>query len=329
MSQRHDVILDVDPGNTHDDAIAMLVAGQSEEINLKGFTVTHGNNSLENCVRNALDICGTAGLEEFPVYAGMTRPMVRIKPKEKGEEGASWQKPSLPSSDLEPAEEHAVDFIIESALSSDAGGLVLIPVGPLTNIGMALVKEPKIKEGIKEIIWMGGACTVPGNVTPVAEANSFWDPEAAKVVFNSGVPITMAGLGLTHQAQATPEKIQEIRNLSISDQKTREMMLDILEVFRQNYKDCYDFEGAPLHDVVALSRAINEDVFTTQKMRVDIEVNSDLTYGTTVCNIHDIDYYHDEHPYVHKGERKKNANVGLELNKELFWSIVKEKLAKY
>ena len=193
------IILDVDPG--HDDAVAMLVAAKHEKLDLRGITVVAGNQVLEKTLRNALNVCSFAGID-VPVYAGQDRPLFRdqvVADDIHGETGLDG--PEFPNPPGSPRT-RAVDFIIEECLKYDKE-LVLVPTGPLTNIALALLKEPRIKQGIKEIVLMGGAYGL-GNHTPSAEFNIFVDPEAAHIVFESGLPITMVGLDLTHQAKAYP-----------------------------------------------------------------------------------------------------------------------------
>lgn len=311
MSQKKPVILDVDPG--HDDAIAMLLAGKADELDLRGITVVAGNQVLEKTLQNALNVCNYAGLTDVPVYKGMGRPLVReqiIAADIHGDTGLDG--PEFPETEMKAEKEHAVDFIIDEVLNTPEG-ITLIPTGPLTNIALALRREPKIKDNIDRIVLMGGS-TGRGNVTPVAEFNIYVDAEAARIVFESGLPVTMVGLNLTHQARATEKRIEPIRELG---SKTGAMVVDLLEFFGQTYQKIFNIEAPPIHDVCAVAGVIDPDVFTTKKMRVDIETDSDLTYGQTVCDYHGVT------------GREPNTEVAMELNRELFWELLLSVLKKY
>jgi inosine-uridine nucleoside N-ribohydrolase len=311
MSNKKKVILDVDPG--HDDAVAILLAAKSEKLDLRGITVVAGNQTLPKTLKNTINVCSYAGLKDIPVYAGMAKPLIRNQVVAEDIHGDSGlDGPEFPATDMRPQEKHAVDFIIEEVLSSE-DKITLIPTGPLTNIALALIREPEIKNNIAEIVLMGGAYTL-GNVTPAAEFNIYVDPEAAKVVFESGLPITMVGLDLTHQAKAYPDIVERIKGLN---NKVSDLVVELLKFFGKSYHEVFDFPAPPLHDVCAVARVIDDQVFTTKRMRVDIEVDSKLNYGRTVC-----DYYG-----VTKLE--PNAEVAIELDQDRFWNLLIDALAKY
>lgn len=311
MKEKTSIILDVDPG--HDDAIAILLAARSEKIDLRGITVVAGNQILTKTLQNTLNICSFAGLGDIPVYAGMSRPLVREQVVAQDIHGDSGlDGPKFPETELQAQEKHAVDFIIEESLRSQEG-ITLVPTGPLTNIAMALAREPRIKEKINEIVLMGGAMGM-GNVSPVAEFNIFVDPEAARIVFESGLPLTMVGLNLTHQAEATPEVVEQIKKIG---NPVSELVVELLEFFGKTYKRVFDFDAPPIHDVCAVARVIDKNVFTTRRMWVGIETDSRLTYGQTVCDFHGVT------------GNKPNAEVALELDRELFWNLLYEALSKY
>lgn len=311
MKKETKIILDVDPG--HDDAIAILLAAKSDKIDLRGITVVAGNQILPKTLQNALNVCSFAGLEDIPVYAGMARPLVREQVVAEDIHGdTGLDGPEFPETKMQAQEKHAVDFIIEECLQAEEG-ITLVPTGPLTNIAMALSREPGIKENIDEIVLMGGAMGL-GNVTPVAEFNIFVDPEAAKIVFESGLPINMVGLNLTHQAKATPEIVERIKKI---DNRVSNLVVELLEFFGKTYKMIFNFDAPPIHDVCAVARVIDKEVFTTRKMWVGIETDSKLTYGQTVCDFHGVT------------GNEPNVEVALELNKELFWNILLEALSKY
>src|SRR5256885_7456766 len=201
------IILDCDPG--HDDAMAILLANGNPEIELLAITTVAGNQTLEKTSLNARRVCTVAGIRDVPVAAGCDRPLIReLKTAayihgESGLDGPSFGEPTVPLDGR-----HAVDLIIELLMRSK-GDITLVPTGPLTNIAMALRKEPRIVQKAREIILMGGAYT-RGNTTPAAEFNIHVDPEAAAIVFTAGWPLTMVGLGLSHQAPSTPAPLARL-----------------------------------------------------------------------------------------------------------------------
>lgn len=309
-SDRRKIIIDCDPG--HDDAIAILLAAASPKVELIGITTVAGNAEVDKTTVNALKVCEIAGLHDVPVAKGAGQPLVRQRetaPDIHGDSGMDG--PMLPEPTKTIVEEHAVDFIIRELLQSD-GDITLVPTGPLTNIAMALRKEPAIAPKIREIVLMGGGTF--GNWTPAAEFNIFVDAEAAKVVFESGVPIAMFGLDLTHQALATPEvqkRIKEIGN-PVSD-----FVEELLQFFMQTYKEVFGFDGAPIHDACCVAYCIDPSVFTCRKLHVDIETKGEFTYGMTVVDT------------LGTTGKEPNAHVALELDIDKFWNLMINALTFY
>lgn len=310
MAGKENVILNVDTGL--DDAVAILLAAGSKKINLQGITVVAGNHTLPNVLQNTLNVCAYAGIQA-PIFAGMEKPLLRKQVTAErihGQTGLGDVK--FPEYDLKPEEEHATDFIIKQSLNS-SGDLILISVSPLTNIAMSLLREPRIKEGIQEIILMGGACKT-GNATASAEFNIYADPEAAKIVFESGLPITMVGLDLTRQAKCYPKIVEQIKKL---DNRVSDLITKLLEFLRSTYKEVFGLETPPLHDPCAVAKVVDRSVFETREARVDIETNKGLNYGRTVCDFFD------------RSNRGKNAEVATKLDREKFWNILIDILSKY
>jgi purine nucleosidase len=310
---RRKIILDCDPG--HDDAIAILLAAASPKVELLGITTVAGNAELEKTTLNALKVCEIAGLADTPVFRGAAQPIVRPRetaPAIHGDSGMDG--PSLPEPTKSVAEEHAVDFIIRQLLHSE-GDISLVPTGPLTNIAMAMRKEPAILPKIREIVLMGGGTF--GNWTPAAEFNIYADAEAAKIVFESGVPITMCGLDLTHQAMATVSIRERIRNIGnpVSD-----FVVNLLDYFMQTYKEVFGMNGelcAPIHDACCVAYCIDPAVFTTRRLRVDIETKGEFTYGMTVVDTLGVT------------GRPPNVNVAHILDKDKFWDMLIHALISY
>lgn len=304
------IIIDCDPG--HDDAIAILLAAGNPAIDLVAITTVAGNAEIEKTTQNALKVCEIAGVRDVPIAKGAGQPMVRKRETAADIHGDSGMDgPVLPEPTLNIVEEHAVDLIIRKLLESD-GDITLVPVGPLTNIAMAMRREPAILPKIQEIVIMGGGTF--GNWTPAAEFNIYVDAEAAAVVFESGVPITMMGLDVTHQALATVEVSDKIASI---ENPVAKFVSELLVFFRQTYKDVFDFEHPPVHDVCSVAYCIDPTVFNCKKLRVDIETRGDFTYGMTVV---------DTLGVTHK---ETNVNFALGLDHGKFWNMLYQTLGNY
>ncbi|NLG86969.1 MAG: nucleoside hydrolase [Firmicutes bacterium] len=304
------IILDVDPG--HDDAIAILVAAANPKLELLGITTVAGNQTLEKTTLNARRVATVAKIKT-PIYAGFSRPLVRDQvtaPDIHGESGLDG--PAWGAVTARVEEEHAVDFIIRT-LKNSQGDVTLVPTGPLTNIAGAFIRCPEIIPKVQEVILMGGAYGL-GNTTPAAEFNIYADPEAARVVFHAGVPLTMVGLDLTHQATATPEVLARIRALNTT---VGDIAAELLTFFRSTYRDVFKMPDPPVHDPCTVAKLIDPDVFTTKPAYVDIDTQSELCYGRTVCDLYGVT------------GQEPNAQVAIELDWERFWDIVIDALKQY
>lgn len=272
------IILDVDPGI--DDAMALLLAMRSPELRIEAITVVAGNVPVDVGTSNALKLVELAGRADIPVAKGATYPLVR-KPVSAtsvhGENGLGGFELPAPAKRLDPR--HAVDLIVE-IVNANPGEITLVPVGPLTNIALAFLKEPQIRAKVAEIILMGGSIT-GGNVTPAAEFNIHSDAEAAKVVFNSGIPITMVGLGATSQAVLTGAHLEELRR---SGSEIARAVAGMAGFYIRVYES-RGRPGASLHDPLAVGIAIDSSFATKmQPMLIDVETKGELTYGMTVAN---------------------------------------------
>jgi len=306
------IILDCDPG--HDDAMAILLANASPVIDLLAVTTVAGNQTLAKTTLNARRVCSRAGIRGVPVAAGCERPLVRA-PRvaanihgESGLEGPTFTgEPDVP---LDPR--HAVDLIIEYLMASD-GDIMLVPTGPLTNIAMAMRREPRIVPRIRHISLMGGAWGF-GNQTPSAEFNILADPEAARIVFESEAPITMCGLELTHQARATPDIIQRFADLGTP---LGDFAVEMLRFFAGTYHKLHGLDGPPLHDPTAVAWVIDPTIMETQAAHVDIETHAEFSYGRTVVDLHDV------------LGLPKNVFVATRLDAERFWDLMVGAIASY
>lgn len=273
------IILDCDPG--HDDAIAMLLAWGSPEIDLVGVTTVMGNQTIEKVTRNALAVARVAGITGVPFARGCHRPLVReieIADSIHGESGLDG--PVLPEPVIQLDPRHAVDFIIDTIMGSEPGEITLVPTGALTNIAMAVRKEPRIVSRVKQVVLMGGGVNV-GNWSATSEFNIVIDPEAAHIVFNEKWPLTMVGLDLTHQALATPEVAALIAAVGTGPAR---FVGELLEFFGEAYRDQQGFEHPPVHDPCAVAFVIDPTVMEAVRVPLDIELTGSLTLGMTVAD---------------------------------------------
>ncbi|MDM5226034.1 nucleoside hydrolase [Cytobacillus sp. NJ13] len=309
MSQRK-IILDCDPG--HDDAIAIILAAARPELEILGITTVSGNAEIEKTTDNALKICDLVSLHDVIVSKGASEPMVRLRENAPGIHGESGlDGPELPEPSRSWSNEHGVDTIIRLAKESKEP-VTLVPTGPLTNIGLALTKAPEIKDNIEEIVLMGGGTI--GNWTPTAEFNIWADPEAAKKVFDSGLPICVMGLDITHQALATRDVIQQVNQI---DNKVAKIVGELLVFFASTYKEMFDFDGAPVHDVLTVAYLVAPELFKMKAVNIAVETKGEFTAGTTLVDLHGVT------------GRRINAKFGMELDVEGFWQLMIESLKKY
>ncbi|MCB5909485.1 uridine-preferring nucleoside hydrolase UriH [Streptomyces pinistramenti] len=305
------IILDCDPG--HDDAIAMLLAHGNPDVELVAVTTVVGNQTLEKVTRNALSVARIAGITGVPFAAGCPRPLVRAietAPDIHGETGLDG--PELPEPDIELDRRHAVDLIIDTVMSHEPGEITIVPTAGLTNIAMAVRKEPRIAERVREVVLMGGGYH-EGNWSAVAEFNIIIDPEAAHIVFNERWPVTMVGLDLTHQALATPEVAEKIAAVGT---KPATFVLELLDFFREAYRENQGFEFPPVHDPCAVAYVIDPDVMTVRKVPVDIELRGGLTLGMTVAD------------FRAPAPADCTTQVAVTLDHERFWNLVVDALER-
>lgn len=311
----HTLVLDCDPG--HDDAIALLLALASPELELRGITCVAGNVPLERTAANARRVCELAGRADVPVFAGCARPMVRTLVTAEEVHGASGldldSGGTLPEPSMPLQRQHAVDFIVDTCLAAGAGSVTLCPTGPLTNIAMAMVKAPAILPKIREIVLMGGAAISPGNVTPTAEFNIYVDPHAAHVVFSAGVPLTMIGLDVTHQAQATPARLARFTAMGTGVGRT---VAELLKFFNRYDMARYGFEGAPLHDPCVIAYLLDPTLFTRKHVHVGVVTDSGLSLGQTVAD------------WWHVTDREPNCHVAATIDDGRFFDLLVERLAR-
>ena len=307
------IIIDTDPGQ--DDAVAILLALASpDEIELLGITAVAGNVPLSRTSTNARKVLELAGRPDIPVYAGCMRPMLR-KPRtaEYVHGPTGLNGPDLPEPKMPLGKAHGVDWIIETLMSHPARTITLCTLGPLTNVGMALVKAPAIAERIGRIVMMAGAYFEVGNVTPAAEFNVYVDPEAADVVMRSGVPITILPLDVTHQVLSTRDRIQKLRMLGNRTGRAVAEMLTFSEAFDLKK---YGWTGAPLHDPNVIAWLLAPELYNGREINVSIETVSALTLGMTVADWWGVT------------DRPKNALFLRDVDAKGFYALLTERLAR-
>jgi inosine-uridine nucleoside N-ribohydrolase len=301
------IILDTDPG--HDDAIALLLALASPELEIVGITTVSGNQTLEKTTANALKILEFVERTDVPVHAGAPRPLVREQwaaAYVHGESGLDG--PELPDPETEPRKGHAIDFIAAQVEEHD--GVVLVPVGPLTNIGLLLAKYPGIESRIARVVLMGGAIA-EGNVTPAAEFNVWADPEAAHRVFTSGIDVTMVGLDVTHKALLLPEKVDEIRRTG----RVGSLVAQLYDFYHERHVRMYGWEGSPVHDALAVAHVIRDDFVETEHRHVQVDTGPEPGRGRTYVDL-----------WKRTG-KEPNAHVGVDVEGPGFIQFLVQRLA--
>ncbi|MFE6905378.1 nucleoside hydrolase [Streptomyces erythrochromogenes] len=303
------IVIDCDPG--HDDALAILLAAGDPGVDLLAVTTVAGNQTVEKTTLNALRVCTVAGITGVPVAAGCAAPLVeplRVAEDVHGESGLDG--PRFPEPTLAAEPEHAVE-LLRRILTGHPEPVTLVPTAPLTNIALLLTRYPELAGRIREIVLMGGS-TDRGNRTPAAEFNIHTDPEAADIVFRSGVPVTMCGLNVTHQALATPEVVARFEAL---DTDLGRICAELLGFFAGTYRRLWGFPAPPVHDPVAVARVIDPAMVTCVDAHVAVELHGRHTRGATVVDLHGT------------LGRPANARVAVGLRADLFWDRLLAALA--
>lgn len=306
---KRNIILDCDPG--HDDAVALLLAGNNPKLNLLGITIVAGNQTIEKTAKNALNVASYLGINA-PVAIGCEFPMVRdrvICASIHGESGLDGFTFPTPKQSFD--KRHAVQLIIDLCLQNE--DVTIVATGPLTNVAMALKMEPKLYKRIKEIVLMGGSVD-HGNTSPAAEFNIMCDPEAAHVVFSSGLPVKMVGLNVTRKVLVTDEVIKKMEKIN---NKASDMFVKLMKVFNENQRKTFGVVAGPLHDPATIASLIDEDLIKYQKMNVVIDISHGPSYGRTNCDVFD---------YLHA---LKNAYVAMDIDVNNYWDIIEEGIRSY
>jgi inosine-uridine nucleoside N-ribohydrolase len=300
------IVLDCDPG--HDDAIALLLALASPELELLGVTTSYGNQTLEKTTANALRVLELVGRTDVPVATGAERPLereLRVAAHVHGESGLDG--PELPDARTSPAPLDASELVAELVRAAPEP-LTLVATGPLTNVARYL--DAHGPDGVAQIVLMGGSIA-EGNYTPAAEFNIWCDPEAAHAVFHSGLEVTMVGLDVTHRAILGPAVEERLR----ASGRVGAVVADLNAYFTRYHRETYGWDGAPIHDAVAVVRLIRQDLVETKHRNVEIELESELNRGRTVVDL------------WQRTDRAPNAHVGVELNSAAFFDLLVERIA--
>lgn len=313
MEKTRKIIIDTDPGQ--DDAVAILLALSSpQEIEILGIAAVAGNVPLALTEKNARKICELAGKPAIKVFSGAVRPIMRpLVTAEYVHGKTGLDGPDLPEPKMKLQEAHAVDFIVETLMAHDAGEVTLCTLGPLTNIALALIREPRIAGRVREIVMMGGGFFEGGNVTPTAEFNIYVDPHAADVVFRSGIPIVVMPLDVTHKALSTERRVAAFREAGNAACTAVAQMLAFSERFDE---EKYGTDGGPLHDPCVIAYLLRPELFKGRHCNVTVETMSELTMGMTV-----VDWWGVT-------PREKNARVMRDIDHDAFFELLVERIAK-
>lgn len=305
------LIHDCDPG--HDDAIGIMLEGRYPGFDMQGITVVSGNQTLENTVRNALNVCQYLDLD-IPVYPGSPGSLVRVRPPVAADIHGST---GLDGPVFEPlkrkAETKHASLFIADTLRASAEPVTIVTTGPMTNLALAMRLAPDIVQKIGEIVFMGGSYGL-GNVTPAAEFNIVTDAEAAYVVVNSGCRVTMVGLDVTRKVLCLPSVIERMEKIG---NKASVLFTDLVRFFNRTQKEVFGWEGGPMHDPLAIAWLINPDVLTLKPMHCQVDIRGTDSYGRTNCD------------FFNYQKKEPNVNVAVDVNVPLFWDIIEEGIRRY
>ena len=301
------IVIDCDPG--HDDAIAILLALASPELELLGVTTTYGNQTLEKTTANALRVLELVGRTDVPLATGADRPLERelvVAAHVHGESGLDG--PVLPPPTTEPSSDDAVAWLADTIAASPEP-VTLVPTGPLTNVARYLAEHGT--DGIERIVLMGGAIA-EGNMTPAAEFNIWADPEAAHVVLHADLDVTMIGLDVTHKAVTGPDVQRRLRDAG----SIGAFVAELVEFFTVYHRQTYGWEGAPIHDAVAVAHVLRPELVETKLRNVEVELESELCRGRTVVDL------------WQRTDRPANAHVGVDLDSDAFFDLLVERIGR-
>lgn len=297
------LILDCDPG--HDDALAIILAANNPALQLLGITTVSGNGGIAKVTLNARRVATLVNLN-VPIAEGAGKAILGAIEEASDIHGESaLDGAPLPEPKIELSKLHAVDLIAK-LITEHQESVTLVATGPLTNIALFLKMYPNLKSRVSEIVFMGGSAS-RGNRTPYAEFNIWMDPEAADVVFRSGIPLTMCGLDVTHQALVTKDIFEKLATMKTDLSET---IIGLLKFFAKTYDEVFEMPDPPLHDPVAIALLIDRTVVKSRFVNVQVELNGTLTRGATVVDIFE------------KMGQPANCHVALELDADKFWHLM-------
>ena len=305
------ILIDTDPGI--DDACAILLALASPELDIEGLSIVHGNCSMEQAAANALSILELVGSDHIPVAKGCALPLVQpsfLAPETHGTTGLGYAMLSEP--DIQPIDEHASDFLIDRILSAP-GEITLLAIGPLTNIALAIRKEPRIVPAVRELIIMGGAIRHEGNTTALAEFNTYADPHAAHIVYHAGMPATLVPLDVTYDCILTPG---DIRRLQKIDSPITRFLADSTRFYMEFHDEYQSIEGCVINDPLALALAFLPELCTYQDLYVDVDISGGVSMGKTLA-----DFYR-------ASKKPANMRVALGVRARDFLDLFLERMEK-
>jgi len=298
------ILFDTDPGI--DDACAILLALASPELSLEGLSVVHGNCSLEQGTTNALSVLELANASHIPVAKGCELPLVQpslLAPETHGDTGLGYAK--LPNPRAKPIHQHGIDFLIEKIMASP-GEITLVAIAPLTNVALAIRKEPHIIEALKEIIIMGGAIRHEGNTTALAEFNTYVDPHAAQIVYQAGIPTTLVPLDVTYQCILRPGDVGRLQKI---DSPITKFVADATRFYMEFHDEYQQIEGCVINDPLALALTFMPELCTYQELPVDVDLSGGISMGKTVA-----DFYN-------YGKKPANMKVALSVRARDFMDV--------
>jgi len=305
------ILFDTDPGI--DDACAILLALASPELSIEGLSVVHGNCSLDQGTTNALSILELAMASHIPVARGCELPLVQpslLAPETHGDTGLGYAK--LPDPQSKPISQHAIDFLIDTVLAAP-GEITLVAIAPLTNIALAIRKEPRIVEALKEIIIMGGAIRHEGNTTALAEFNTHVDPHAAQIVYQAGIPTTLVPLDVTYQCILMPGDVKRLQNI---DSPITQFVADATRFYMEFHDEYQKIEGCVINDPLALALTFAPELCTYQELPVEVDLSGGISMGKTVA-----DFYN-------YGKKPANMKVALGVQARDFIDLFVERIEK-
>ncbi len=305
------IIIDTDPGI--DDALAILLAVASPELQLDGIVTVHGNCSLEQATKNGLSILELANASHIPLAKGCELPLVQpslLAPETHGDTGLGYAK--LPEPGIKPTRSHGCDFLIERVIANP-GEITLVAIGPLTNVAMAIRKEPGFAKSLKELVIMGGAIRHEGNTTALAEFNTYVDPHAAHIVFHAGIPTTLVPLDVTYQCVLLASDVERLLKI---DSPISKFIRDTTNFYMEFHDSFQGIEGCVINDPLALALTFAPGLCDYQELPVDVDISGGVSMGKTFAD------------FFNYGKKPANMKVALGVRPRDFIELFLERMER-